>query len=145
MNQGYNAYKSALVDVADKGKLIVICYDVAIKHANLALGVQEGYSHIEERMRHIYKMQDAINELLNSLNFDAGEIAINLCHLYEYMLRRLAHAIVKVESEPIREVLTYLDDMRDAWKTAIQTVRDERFNSNSPVPQVASTNFALNG
>jgi len=124
MNQGYNAYKTANVDTADKGKLLIICYDVAIKHGNIAAEMPTDYKNVEERNKHLRRMSEAISELITSLNFDVGgDIATNLYRLYEYMQYRISQAIVHNDPQQIREILGYLTELREAWKIAAQNVR----------------------
>ena len=142
MNQGYSAYKTANVDTADKGKLIIICYDVAIKHGNIAMDMGAPKNDLEQWVKHVYKMQDAISELLSALNMDVGEISHNLYRLYEYMLHRLTEAVVNVEATAITEVVNMMTDLRSAWKVAIQTVKTGKTVATAPQP---AQSFAFNG
>jgi flagellar protein FliS len=125
MNQGYNAYKTANIDTADKGKLLIICYDVAIKHGLIAADKPTDFKNIEERNRHLYKMNDAISELMASLNFEVGdgEIANNLYRLYEYMQYRISQSVAHLDNTHIKEILGYLTELREAWKVAAQNAR----------------------
>ena len=125
MNMGYDVYKTANVETADKGKLLIICYDVAIKHGSIVAEMSSDFKNIEERNKHLYKMNDAISELISSLNFEVagGEIATNLYRLYEYMQYKINMAIAHSDHSHIKEILTYLTDLRDAWKVAAQSVR----------------------
>ena len=126
MNQGYNAYKTANIDTADKGKLLIICYDVAIKHGGIVAEMPTGFKNIEERNKHLYKMNDALTELISALNFEVGdgEIARNLYRLYEYMQYRINQSLLHPDDNShIKEILGYLTELRDAWKVAIQNVR----------------------
>ena len=125
MKDGYSTYKTANIDTADQGKLILIAYDVAIKHSRLAMEKFANKDKIEERTKHIFKVQDAITELMSSLKLEVGEIARNLYKLYDYMLWRLVHANAKNNPEFVKEVLGYLVDLRDAWKDAIETVKSQ--------------------
>jgi flagellar protein FliS len=125
MKQGYDAYKSANVDTADQGKLILICYDVAIKHCKLALEKFDDRKLLEERTKHLFKVQDAITELLSALKMDVGEIALNLYRLYDYMLRSIVEASIKHKKEKVTEVLGYLEDLRSAWAEAVVKVKQE--------------------
>ncbi len=130
MKQGYDAYKSANVDTADQGKLILICYDVAIKHCKLALEKFDDRKLLEERTKHLFKVQDAITELLSALKMDVGEIALNLYKLYDYMLRSIVEASIKHKKEKVTEILGYLEDLRGAWAEAIIKVKqDSAINS----------------
>ena len=126
MNQGYAAYRNANVDTADQGKLILIAYDVAIKHCKLALEKFEDHHQLNERTKHIFKVQDAVTELLSALKLDTGEVAHNLYRLYDYMLRSLVQAGVKNEKTKVEEVLRYLLELRGAWENAIVKVKGEQ-------------------
>ena len=143
MNQGYNVYKTANVETADKGKLIIICYDVAIKHGNIALDM-EPHADLEAWVKHIYKMQDAINELLSALNMDVGEISTNLFRLYEYMLHKLTESVVQVDKGHVKEVMGYLDELRGAWKVAVQNVKLGRGGPTAQ-PQERKATLSING
>jgi flagellar protein FliS len=123
MNNAYSAYRSANVDTADQGKLIIIAYDVAIKHCKLALESFEGRENVEARTKHLFKVQDAVSELMGSLKLEVGEIAQNLYRLYDYMLRRLIAANARNERAAVEEVLAHLTSLREAWKDAIATIR----------------------
>jgi flagellar protein FliS len=125
MKQGYDAYKSANVDTADQGKLIIIAYDVAIKHCKLAIDKFDDRLLREERTKHLFKVQDAVTELLSALRLDAGDVAHNLYKLYDYMLRSLVEASIKNRKEKVVEVLGYLEDLRGAWAEAILKLKQE--------------------
>jgi flagellar protein FliS len=139
MKQGYDAYKSANVDTADQGKLILICYDVAIKHCKLALEKFDNQKLLEERTKHLFKVQDAITELLSALKMDVGEIAHNLYRLYDYMLRSIVEASVKNKREKVSEILGYLESLRGAWAEAIINVKKES------VGKLDTNNVAVTG
>jgi flagellar protein FliS len=123
MKQGYDAYKTANIDTADQGRLIIIAYDIAIKSCKLALEKFDDRHLLEERTKHIFKAQDAITELLTALKLDVGDIAKNLYNLYDYMLRCLVEASVKHKKEKITEVLGYMESLREAWVVAIQKTK----------------------
>lgn len=120
------AYKTANVETADQGRLILIAYDVAIKHCKISLAQFGNFKFIEERTKHICRAQDAVTELMNALRMDAGEIAHNLYKLYDYILRRLVEANIKNDRARVEEVLKYLEDLRDAWGQAIANLRKEK-------------------
>ena len=125
MQQGYAAYKTASIDTADQGKLILIAYDVAIKNCKLAMEKFDMHDKIEERTKHLFKVQDALTELLGALKVDVGEVAQNLYQLYDYMLRTLIDAGVKNDKTKVTEVLGYLENLRDAWDEAIKKLKME--------------------
>jgi len=125
MRNGYSTYSTANIDTADQGKLILIAYDVAIKHCKMAIDKFDDRKLIEERTKHLFKVQDAIGELMGALKLDAGDIAVNLYKLYDYMIRRLVQATVKNDPECVKEVVKYLEDLRDAWRDAIKKIKSE--------------------
>ncbi|MBN1306775.1 MAG: flagellar export chaperone FliS [Chitinispirillaceae bacterium] len=139
MQQGYAAYRHASIDTADQGKLILIAYDVAIKHCKLALEKFDLGDKIEERTKHLFKAQDAVTELSSALRMDVGEIAHNLYRLYEYILRSLVDAGVKNNKGKIAEVLGYLENLRSAWDEAIKTLKSET------APTVEAGNVVMQG
>jgi flagellar protein FliS len=139
MKTGYTAYKSTNVETADQGKLILIAYDVAIKHCKLSLDKFDDRKLIEERTKHLCKVQDAVTELMSSLKLDVGEIAHNLYRVYDYIIRRCIEANVKSDKRMVQEVLGYLLDLRDAWNQAIVNVRREV----SPKTENSLQNFAI--
>ena len=136
MKQGYQAYRNANVDTADQGKLILIAYDVAIKHCKLAIEKFDDRHLLNERTKHIFKAQDAVTELLSALRLDAGEVAHNLYRLYDYMLRSLVQAGVKNEKSKVEEILRYLVDLRGSWEVAIVKAKNERQASVAASPEM---------
>jgi flagellar protein FliS len=123
MKNAYSVYREANVDTSDQGKLILIAYDVAIKHCKLAIDGFGERTKIEERTKHLLKVQDALTELMSALKMDVGKIAHNLYALYDYMVRRLIRANARNESEPVEEVLKYLTQLREAWAEAARNLR----------------------
>ncbi len=141
MKDGYGAYRAAHVETADQGKLILIAYDVAIKHCKISLEQFGDSERIMDRTQHICRAQDAVTELMSALRLDVGEIAHNLYRLYDYMLRRMVEANIKNDRKRIEEVVGYLVDLRDAWDTAIKNLKREAVRSGEPALQ----NFAMLG
>jgi len=126
MRSGYGAYKGAQSETNDQGKLILVTYDVAIKHAKLALEKFDDKKLIEERVKHIFKIQDALEELQVSLNMDAGgEIAANLFNLYSYMFHATVDANIHNDKSRVSEVLGHLETLREAWATATVKAKAE--------------------
>ena len=123
MNNAYNAYRTTNVETADQGKLILIAYDVAIKHCRLSLELFGDDTDPSDRNRHIYKAQDAISELMGALRMDVGEIAQNLFRLYEYMGWNLVQSVIKNDPAFVNEALRHLVSLREAWEYAARVTR----------------------
>ncbi|MDO5575733.1 MAG: flagellar export chaperone FliS, partial [Fibrobacter sp.] len=112
VNQGYAAYKTASIDTADQSKLILMTYDAAIKNCKLALDIFDDPHKLEARVKFLYKVQDAITELMSALNLDTGDIAKNLYSLYDYMLRSVIDGAIRNKKDKIIEIQKYLEDLR---------------------------------
>ena len=113
---GIAAYQDTTVTTQNKGRLIVMLYDGAIKFLNLAIRELEAQNY-EAKGMYINKAQDIINELNVVLDTEAGgEIAVNLRKLYCFMNNRLAQANIKREPQMIQDVINLLDELNQGWK-----------------------------
>jgi flagellar protein FliS len=112
-----NAYKEIQIKTANQIRLIVMLYDGAIRHANLAIDAfREGHRRYDEINNHIIAAQDILSELMASLDFDKGGVlAKNLFSLYSYMNRRLLEGNLMKDPAPLAEVKKMLGDLREAW------------------------------
>ena len=117
LQNAYHAYKEMDVKTASQGKLILMLYDCAIRHLKTALqGLNTKPMPIQRIHNSLIAAQDIVHELRNSLNTGAGDLALNLARIYEYVNRRLVRGNVKKASRPIEEALNCLSHLRDTWK-----------------------------
>ena len=116
----YHQYQEANLETASQGKLLLMLYDGAIRFlmtSQLALEQQRWTDAHQANMR----AQDIVNELMMSLNMEAGgDIANNLFRLYDYMNWRLVQANVKRDAAGLKEVVSLLRDLREAWVEAVK-------------------------
>lgn len=112
-----NAYKEIQIKTANQIRLIVMLYDGAIRHLNLALdAVAAGHRRFDEVNNHIIAAQDILSELTASLDFEKGGVlAKNLFSLYSFMNRRLLEANLNKDAAPIAEVKKHLGELRESW------------------------------
>jgi len=112
-----NAYKEIQIKTANQIRLIVMLYDGAIRHVNLALDAfAEGHRGYDVINSHLIGAQDILSELMASLDFDKGGVlAKNLFSLYSFMNRRLLDGNLSKDQAPIVEVKKMLSDLREAW------------------------------
>jgi len=112
-----NAYKEIQIKTANQIRLIVMLYDGAIRHTNLAIDAfQEGHRAYDAINNHIIAAQDILSELMASLDFDKGGVlAKNLFSLYSFMNRRLLEGNLSKDPAPLAEVKKMLGDLREAW------------------------------
>ncbi len=115
MNQ-LKAYQETAVSTANKGRLVVLLYEGAIKFLKLALKEIETGNH-EARNRYMIRAQDIITELNSVLDTEAGgQIAENLRQLYDFMYRQLVQANIKQDTAKINDVIRLLEDLNESWK-----------------------------
>ena len=110
------AYQETSVTTQNKGRLIVMLYDGAIKFMKLAIKEMEAKNY-EAKGIYINKAQDIINELNMVLDMEAGgEISANLRKLYVFMSKRLSEANIKLDPNIVREVITLMEELNVGWK-----------------------------
>jgi flagellar protein FliS len=115
MNELEN-YRDAAITTQNKGRLIVILYEGAIKFVNQAIRDIDNKNY-EAKGRDIQKAQDIIMELNTVLDMEAGgEIAQNLRSLYNFMSRHLVQANVKSDTQILRDVLSILEELNQGWR-----------------------------
>jgi flagellar protein FliS len=113
---GVEAYQDTTITTQNKGRLIVLLYDGAIKFMKLAVKEIEA-GNWDAKGKYINRAQDIINELNAVLDTEAGgEIAANLRRLYCFMNSRLSQANIKRDPQMIREVITLMEELNQGWK-----------------------------
>ena len=116
-NDPVNAYKEIQIKTANQIRLIVMLYDGAIRHINLALDAfAEGHKRYDTVNNHVIAAQDILSELMSALDFEKGGVlARNLFSLYSFMTRRLLEGNLQKDTAPLVEVKKLLGELRDAW------------------------------
>ncbi|MCL5958016.1 MAG: flagellar export chaperone FliS [Chloroflexi bacterium] len=122
---GYQQYKTMQTQTADRGELVVMLYQGAIKFLGRASAALEA-GQPEEAHVNLVRGQDVIAELMGSLNPDGGEIAQNLFTLYEYMHYRLVQANIQKDPRLVAEVTQLLRELLPSWQQAARAARAER-------------------
>ncbi|MHC4360794.1 MAG: flagellar export chaperone FliS [Planctomycetota bacterium] len=106
--KGIETYQETSVTTQNKGKLVVMLYEGAIKFLKLAIKEIEA-GNTEEKGKYISKAIDIIFELNAVLDMEAGgEVAANLRKLYLFMGRHLTEANTKQDIGKIEEVIKLL-------------------------------------
>jgi flagellar protein FliS len=112
-----NLYQNTTVVTQNRGRLIVLLYEGAIKFLRQAV-VNIQANDFQAKGRNVRKAQDIILELNTVLDMEnGGEVATNLRSLYNFMNRHLTQANVKCDSGMIQEVIRILETLNQSWKT----------------------------
>jgi len=114
-SRAHQAYANNAVNTKSQGQLIVMLYDGAINFIETAEAAVADRQ-IEKAHTHIIKAQKIVNELLATLNMDAGETATQLAVLYQYMSEQLVKANMKKDIALLGEVRDMLIELRGTWK-----------------------------
>ena len=123
MNKGgYRQYNQVQIQTANKGKLIVMLYQGAIKCMKKALLLLEK-SDMEGKGNSLIKAQDIILELLYALDQEmlnsGNELALNLQRLYMYCYRQLVQANIRMDPQLVEEVIGIMSNLSEAWETVV--------------------------
>ena len=142
MNRGgYKQYNQVQIKTANKGKLIVMLYQGAIRFMKRALILLDKKD-MEGKGNALIRSQDIILELLYSLDqglLDQGdELAVNLQRLYLYCYRRLVHANVHMDSDAVEEVIKLMENLLQAWEQITG-------GAGSGEPESSQSGLALTG
>jgi flagellin-specific chaperone FliS len=92
----YNQYRDQQVLSANPTQLLMMVYEQAI---------------VQCEARDAQRAQRAITELIGALNFDAGELAVDLFRLYEYCLW-------EIRRQHFGDATNILRRLKSAWEDA---------------------------
>ena len=108
------AYRESSVLTASPEQLVVMLYDGAnrfLRQAEAAMG-EGAVAHTNDRLQ---RAEAILDELLTTLNHDAGEIAERLQAIYVYCKRCLMESRKDRDVAKIRLVVRLLGELREAW------------------------------
>ena len=111
--QAMKKYNRVKVEPSDQLSLITLLYDGIIRFLNGALAkMKRGESgHIE-----CVKARNITQNLMDTLNMEAGEVAQNLKRLYLFLYRKIVLADMENSAPIIEEILPVVDELRSGWK-----------------------------
>lgn len=108
------SYRQNSVLTASPGQLVVMLYDGAIRFLRQGeLAMQEGL--IAQTNDRLQRAEAIIDELLATLNDDAGEITERLRSIYVYCRGQLMTARIQRDPGKVREVIGHMSELREAW------------------------------
>jgi flagellar secretion chaperone FliS len=109
-------YVETSITTQQRGKLIVMLYDGAIKFLRVARQkLREG----DCALKGVYigKAQDIVAELNGCLNVEAApQIATDLRALYNFLYRHLNEANIERSEQKIDDCIRILEELRETWR-----------------------------
>jgi flagellar protein FliS len=108
------AYRSNAVLTASPEQLVVMLYDGAIRFLRQADALCEEGAW-PQAVERIGRAQAILDELLCTLNMDAGELSQRLESIYVFCSGHLRDARLHKDAARVRQVAQLLGELRDAW------------------------------
>jgi flagellar protein FliS len=116
----HNAYQTVQVTTVDRGRLLLMMYEGAIKFLKQAKQGVEA-NDIPKFARFLSKGQAIIAELMNTLDFEkGGQIAKDLDRLYDFMLFYLTEANLYRDPKRIQKTIDLIETIYGAYKEIIE-------------------------
>lgn len=116
----HSAYQSVQITTTDRGRLLLMMYEGAIKFLKQAKAGLES-NDMAKFCRFLSKGQAIIAELMNTLDFEkGGTIARDLDRLYDFMLFYLTEANLYRDPKRITRVIGLIDTVYSAYKEIIE-------------------------
>lgn len=114
-------YKKTSINTRSRGRVLLMLYDGAIRFLEQAK-VAIDQKRPDLRGERISRAHAIISELNLTLDHEvAPELCANLERLYLYMLNQITEANRTNDTEKIELVIELLDDLRGAWREAVQS------------------------
>lgn len=114
-----NAYRESAVLSAPPEMLVVMLYDGARRYLFQA-GVAMSEGQIELTNRKLRRVEDIIQHLRDSLDFDQGEIAQNLEAIYLFCLRQLRQVRFDRNPAVLEHVSGLIGQLRESFAAIAQ-------------------------
>jgi len=114
-NLAYNEYTQNNISIESKEKLIEMLYEGILRfnfQARKAINEKD----YEKKSYWINRSVDIFIELINSLNFNGGEVAQYLNGLYSYQIQLLSMANAKNSLEDLDTVNKVVKGLLEAWR-----------------------------
>jgi len=108
------AYREASVMTASPEQLVVMLYDGAVRFLRQAEGAMVGGTWLPASEK-LSRAEAIIDELLATLDMEAGEIAERLQAIYLFSKRCLIEARLERDPSKIASVVSLLADLRESW------------------------------
>jgi flagellar protein FliS len=136
---GSEIYRQTQVTTVDKGRLIIILYEGAIRFIREAIKAQEA-GDIPTKAASINRAMDIITELNQSLNMqEGGEIAINLRRIYKFWNDHLLKAKVNRDGQGLTDVETMMISLAQAWQVVCQDPEAAKVTPKDPPAGISTT------
>lgn len=117
VSNGYNVYKNNSINYASNEQLLLMLVDGAVKFAKKAeIALEE--KKIKDAHDSIMRTEDIFLELMASLDRSAGEWAVQIYKVYQFIHDKLVETNLKKDIKILQEIMPLIEDVRDTWHEA---------------------------
>lgn len=121
----YNAYKNNSVNYASKEQLLLMLLDGAVKFAKMARQAILDKDTVRSH-ENLVKTQDIFTELMITIDQNAGEWAVNMYKIYDFIKEKLFEANLKKDVKILDEVMPLIEEVRNTWQEAYEVSKGKR-------------------
>jgi flagellar protein FliS len=124
--------------MASQSKLVVMMYDEIIDALNRAIAAVEAGA-IQDRCNAITEAMELVAQLALSIDLErGGEIALNLAHIYKFILAHLPWVNLRNDPKAAHETLRLIRPLRDAWLQLDARIAEGKVPGYDRTPAIAS-------
>ena len=123
-NLAYSAYSQNNVSIESSEKLIKMLYEGVLKFVSQAKKSIE-IGDVEKKVYWINRTTAIFSELINSLNYDGGDIAHYLGGLYTQQIQLLSESNMTSDTSKLDEVLSVTRVLLSAWNEETENELDD--------------------
>ncbi len=114
-NLACNEYTTNNISIESNERLIEMLYEGILRFNYQAKKSIES-KNLEKKSYWINRSIDIFIELINSLNFEGGDVAIYLNSLYSYQIQLLSSANIKNSIKEVETVNNVVKGLLEAWR-----------------------------
>lgn len=111
-------YQEQQILTSSSHQLVLLLYNRAILELKKALDIESW----DERKPHLQKAQDILFQLMAGCVTEM-ELGKNFYSLYDFYARYLAVSQIRKDIERIYKTLSFLEEIRDTWKEAMEKAK----------------------
>lgn len=111
----YDAYRRSSVETASPGRLVILCFEAAVRHMKRFQEAVEAKRY-EDAHNASIKAQRIMMELLLALDRSQGEVADALARAYDDIRSRMIRANIAKSTEGVDDLIRHLEEFRGAWE-----------------------------
>jgi len=134
---GCQVYQRSQILTADPKRLVLLCYEEAIKSLIQASAKYQSKNY-EAKGRAVQQALDLLNYLRETLNFEkGGDVARHLDRLYGFMIGYVLKCDQSKNGQGFTEVAKMLEQLKTAWEEAFY----RKAERPSPFPKEGTSPF----